>query len=104
MFSCSDYTVNEKNKCGACFIHSINEIEIFNFTRTTKQFIKEPTLMTLLPGHLGLQPIKKTLINSPARISSNHVSPFSNTTNVPTITKTTKDLKYAPQACLKNSV
>ena len=54
VFSCSDYSGTEKNKCGAMHVRSLSEIEIFSFTKRMCGFSKESVCMCIHPGMLGL--------------------------------------------------
>ena len=110
VFSCSDYSITEKNKCGACYVRSLNDIEIYSFTRTEREFLMESAKMCLHPGLLGLHPIKSTPRKSPARrkravedetvpssfssigLSPKPLSGTSSMTSVPSIVKTKRNL------------
>lgn len=54
VFSCSDYSGVEKNKCGAIKAHTNDVIEIYSFTKTYTGFEQEMITMLLSNGKLGL--------------------------------------------------
>ena len=69
VFSCSDYTGDEKNKCGACYARALDDIEIFSFTRLGTVFQKESVKMKLTEGQIGLQSVGGNNVNENKAIS-----------------------------------
>ena len=126
VFSCSDYAGDEKNKCGACFVHTLDDIEIYSFTRIGTEFRKEVMKMKLPKGELGLQPANVDTSNEENTNNNNNNNNFKplyrrkflsaeHNETAPSIIKTkrslfqyeplgfyTSALHAQPQACLKN--
>lgn len=92
VFSCSDYSGIDKNKCGALQVKSLNEINIYSLTKMTVGFSQESVRMMLTPGHLGLDQYrvrKSSATNSTREVTNN--APVNNT-SVPETQKVTPKL------------
>ena len=96
VFSCSDYSGFEKNKCGAFQVDALNDISIFSLTKASVGFTKDVIRMQLKQNEPGLEMFKKKkTLKAPAkvRISTQPNSPIkregetSSSVNLPTAKK-----------------
>lgn len=67
VFSCSDYSGIEKNKCGALQVKTLNEINIYSLTKSGSGFLQDSVRMMLTPGHIGLEPYRMKKSSSQTR-------------------------------------
>ena len=64
VFSCSDYSGVEKNKCGAVQINSLSDITIYSLTKSLSGFTKETVKMMLKQNEPGIDLFKKKKIKT----------------------------------------
>ena len=69
VFSCSDYSGIEKNKCGAFQVDALNDISIYSLSKSSDGFTKEVIRMQLKQNAPGLEMFKKKkAIKAPSKV------------------------------------
>ena len=111
VFSCSDYSGIEKNKCGAFEVESLSDISIYSLAKAPVGFTKEVIHMQIKQSEPGLELFKKkktiktpnkvrisTQPNSPVKKETDVSNPVTNHAVVPNIPKKITTTKHTPNA------